>query len=110
MPAPIVPAPMTATVEPGGSAAVIAPFPSSPGEARRSFRDERGDAFAIIVAVAQRALQVALEVELRGERVGGGRLERLLDRREPARGRLGEVAEQPVDDGRQLGVLDALAR
>ena len=43
------------------------------GEARRPLGDERGDAFAIVVAVAQRALQVALEIELRRQRVAGRR-------------------------------------
>ncbi len=78
------------------------------GEARRALGDERGDAFAIVVTIAQRALQVALEVELRRQRVAGGRLERLLDGRQPARGRLREAREQLVGDGRQLRVVDAL--
>src|SRR5512132_756520 len=114
MPAPIAPAPMTATVASRGNALAVvivaepAPEPrSASGESRRTLVEESGDAFAIVRAVAERALQVALEIELLLERVAGGCMQRTLDRREAARRRLRELREQRVDRCPQLGVLDA---
>ena len=78
------------------------------GEMRRPLGGERGHPFPIVLAVAELALQVALEIELRRQRVAGGRLQRLLDRGETPRGRLRQVGQELLRDGRQLGVLDAL--
>src|SRR6185369_13814307 len=112
MPAPIAPAPMTATRASLGSAAVIDGVPeaelSASRELRRSLRGEGFYAFAIVVAVAERALHVALEVELRRERARSGRLQRFLDRRVAARRTLRQLREQLVGDALQLIVLDAL--
>src|SRR5215813_13167160 len=106
MPAPIVPAPTTATVASLGTAAVIAGESLLPsGELRRPFRGECSDSFAIVSAFAQRPLQIALEIELGGKRVAGARVERPLDRRESARGRLRELLQQLVDDRLQFRVL-----
>src|SRR5204863_4307405 len=60
--------------------------PLASRETWRAFSGESGDAFAIIGAVAQLALQIAFEVELRGEAVFGGGVKRPLGRRE-TRGR-----------------------
>jgi hypothetical protein len=51
---------------------------SSAREARRALLLERAHAFAIVVAQARLALQVALEIELRVERVRRRRVKGLL--------------------------------
>src|SRR3569833_257662 len=107
MPAPMAPAPMTATVASRGSGPPIARA-SAAGEARRPLGEERGDAFAIVVAVAELALDVALEVELGFERVVDAGVQRALDGGEAARGRLRELRDQALDRGRQFGVVAAL--
>jgi len=61
------------------------------GEPGRPLFEESGDAFAIVVAIAQIALRVALEIELLLERVPGGRVERALDCGKAPRRRLGET-------------------
>src|SRR5258708_38247188 len=53
---------------------------SAPGEGGGPLCEEGRDALLVIGAAAQRALAVALEVELLVERVGGSRLDRLLAR------------------------------
>ena len=65
MPAPIAPAPMTATIGSARSSAPVMALRLAAGELRRPLGQERRHAFAIVVAVAELALQVALEVELR---------------------------------------------
>ena len=58
-PTPIAPAPMTATVASRGNAPAVMPIAvtSAAGEARRALVEERGDAFAIVGAAAELALQ-----------------------------------------------------
>src|SRR6185437_421336 len=78
MPAPIAPAPMTATIASRGRAAAV--VISAPDESRRAFFEKRRDAFAVVGAIAEHPLRVAFKVELLLERVVGGRVERPLDR------------------------------
>src|SRR5215218_8317311 len=107
----MAPAPMTATMASLGSAAlIVSPKEglSAAGELRRPLGGESFDALAIVVAVAKRALQVALDIELRCERVRGRRLQCLLDRGVATRGTLSQVRQQLVDHGLQLLVVDTL--
>src|ERR1700704_1120946 len=99
---------MTATMDPGDIASAIAPALSAAGETRRSLVEEGRHAFAVIVARAELTLPVAFEVELRDERIAAGRVDRLLDCCQPPRRRLREIGKELIDEGRQLGIVDAL--
>src|SRR5439155_18439800 len=77
-------------------------------ELRRPLGGERGHPFPIVFAVAEIALQVALDIELRRQGVACGGLQCFLDRGQTSRGRLSEMSQELLRDGRQLGVLDAL--
>src|SRR4051812_45659868 len=82
--------------------------PSAPREAGRGLLEEGGDALLVVAAPPGRALQVALEVELRVERVARARVDRPLDEPE-RRGRpVGEKAHEPARLGHQPLVVDHL--
>src|SRR5262249_14379872 len=69
--------------------------------------EEGADGFAVVARVSQLAHEIALEVELRLQRVGRARVDRLLDAREAARGRVREAANERFDLVGELGIVDA---
>src|SRR5437773_7228538 len=73
-------------------------------EARRALGRECIDAFAIVGAAPKLALGVALEIELRLERVARRSIDHLLGRGEPARRRCGKMLQQHLDLAREIGV------
>src|SRR5512147_2057421 len=105
MPAPIAPAPITATGASRASAFAIA---SAPGEPRRALAQERGDALAVVLAEAEHALQVALEVELGLERIRCGRVDRAARRDQPLRRRAREPRHELLDRFRERRIVDGL--
>src|SRR4029077_19691557 len=68
--------------------------------------EEGCDAFLVILAAAQLALQVALEVELPAEIVAAGAVHRFLDAGERHRGPVGQPARQLSRRLHQLAILD----
>src|SRR6185369_851795 len=70
------------------SRSVPAEISSLTGEVRFALLEERGDAFAVVRALADFALQIALQVELRGQVVVRGAVHGFLDQAERA-GRTG---------------------
>ena len=101
MPAPIAPAPITATVDPRAAAAAIGAPVQRPGESRRPLGDERGDAFAIVVARPELALQSRSRSSCAASVLPELAWSACLVAREPARRRLRELRGRRVDGGAQ---------
>src|SRR5438034_2066069 len=66
------------------------------------------DAFAVIGAAAQLALQIALHVELLFETVAARGVERALDRGQSCGGRAGQRPQKLLDRRGEIGVIDAM--
>ena len=80
-----------------------------PGVFRRALLQKSVDAFACVRRCAGQPLQVALEVELLGERVGRRDRKRLLGERQPIGCRGGELAGHRCDLRLELVVVDVVA-
>src|SRR5690606_25471472 len=91
MPAPMVPAPTTATIVLGSRAAMRS-FPREPGG---PFFQEGGDAFRVVVPPAQLAHDAGFHRKLLLQRVRGGGVHRLARAHQCAGRRLGQLRGQP---------------
>src|SRR5688572_18226884 len=78
-----------------------------PGKARHTLRRERRNAFLVVSGHAQLALEIALAVELLGERRRGCRPHRLARAHQRPRRRGREGGGESVDLGREIRVVHA---
>src|SRR5438477_7216528 len=74
----------------------------------RAFLGEGRDALAVIGTIAERALEIALEIELRFEAVPCRSVDRSLGRGKSGCGRRGESCQKLVHRRHELGILDTL--